>query len=142
MSFLKSSHTYELKCNVVLIDFWPEHIKPIALFVYVYIWPSTADMFLIQLPFIKKKKKPGLVYRVMNLLCGWELNEMLCFNNNIWELPSRAASLTSWHMLQGWEDGSASLDPGCFYEPTSKASDNSCVCLASLCTYHQCYGFV
>lgn len=60
MSFLKSSHTYELKCNVVLIDFWPEHIKPIALFVYVYIWPSTADMFLIQLPFIKKKAWIGL----------------------------------------------------------------------------------
>ena len=48
-------YEYKLDSPVALIIFWLKCMKAIvAHFIYVYIWPKTADMFLIQLPFIMK----------------------------------------------------------------------------------------
>lgn len=65
--------------TVALSIFWPKCMKAIVLhFIYVYIWPKTADMFLIQLPFIMKSLDQFMNYE---FILWWKIKWDVLFQS-------------------------------------------------------------
>lgn len=97
-----------LNFTVALSIFWPKCMKAIVLhFIYVYIWPKTADMFLIQLPFIMKSLDQFMNYE---FILWWKIKWDVLFQSKaLGNFPKETDLLTSWYVLQSWGDKSGSV---------------------------------
>lgn len=72
-------YEYKLNYTVALIIFWPKCMRKIVLhLIYVYIWLKTADMFLIQLPFIMKSLDKFMNYE---FILWWKIKWDVLFQS-------------------------------------------------------------